>query len=241
MIELRLAPRRADPVGFAMIQRGRGTAVREIARRVARGARARRAERRDPVHADRLGREARRLGVAAIGNASVPIFVALLAIPFAPSQRSTGLRLVGRLVGLVGVAILAGVHPSGGCLARRRHARRDPVLDLLRAARTCRPPPMSVGGRCWPRPRRSAGCLLLLPLAPPSPGSRPGLEGARLCRRARRSSAPGSRRSSSTGCSAIHGPSGTALVAYLLPLFALVYGASSSTSRSRRPSSPGSR
>jgi drug/metabolite transporter (DMT)-like permease len=53
-------------------------------------------------------------GVAAIANASVPIFVALLAIRFNPGERSGGLRLVGILVGLVGVGVLAGVHPEGG-------------------------------------------------------------------------------------------------------------------------------
>jgi drug/metabolite transporter (DMT)-like permease len=53
-------------------------------------------------------------GVAAIANASVPIFVALLAIWFKPSERSSGLRLVGICLGLGGVAVLAGVHPQGG-------------------------------------------------------------------------------------------------------------------------------
>jgi drug/metabolite transporter (DMT)-like permease len=56
-------------------------------------------------------------GVAAIANASVPIFVALLAIKFNPSQRASGLKLVGILVGLVGVAVLVGVHPEGGIWA----------------------------------------------------------------------------------------------------------------------------
>jgi drug/metabolite transporter (DMT)-like permease len=53
-------------------------------------------------------------GVAAIANASVPIFVALLAVKFNPGERSTGLKLAGILIGLVGVGILAGVHPEGG-------------------------------------------------------------------------------------------------------------------------------
>jgi drug/metabolite transporter (DMT)-like permease len=53
-------------------------------------------------------------GVAAIANASVPIFVALLAVKVNPSERSSGLRLVGILLGLVGVGVLAGVHPEGG-------------------------------------------------------------------------------------------------------------------------------
>src|SRR5206468_4651520 len=53
-------------------------------------------------------------GVAAIANASMPIFVVLLAIRFKPSERVHGLRLVGFLVGLIGVGVLAGVHPQGG-------------------------------------------------------------------------------------------------------------------------------
>ena len=56
-------------------------------------------------------------GVAAIANASVPIFVAILAIKFNPSERSSGLRLAGIIVGLVGVGVLAGVHPDGGSWA----------------------------------------------------------------------------------------------------------------------------
>jgi drug/metabolite transporter (DMT)-like permease len=53
-------------------------------------------------------------GVAAIANATVPIFVVLLAVRFQPSERVTGLRLGGFLLGLVGVGVLAGVHPRGG-------------------------------------------------------------------------------------------------------------------------------
>jgi drug/metabolite transporter (DMT)-like permease len=53
-------------------------------------------------------------GVAAIANASMPIFVVLLAIRFKPSETVRGLRLVGFIVGLVGVGVLAGVHPRGG-------------------------------------------------------------------------------------------------------------------------------
>jgi drug/metabolite transporter (DMT)-like permease len=53
-------------------------------------------------------------GVAAIGNASVPIFVALLAFRYARGERSTGARLAGVVLGIVGVAVLAGVSPRGG-------------------------------------------------------------------------------------------------------------------------------
>jgi drug/metabolite transporter (DMT)-like permease len=53
-------------------------------------------------------------GVAAIGNASMPLFVALLALRFVRSERATGFRLFGLLLGLVGVGVLVGVNPQGG-------------------------------------------------------------------------------------------------------------------------------
>jgi drug/metabolite transporter (DMT)-like permease len=52
-------------------------------------------------------------GIAAIANASVPIFVVLLAIRFRPSEKVTGARTLGILAGLVGVAVLAGANPEG--------------------------------------------------------------------------------------------------------------------------------
>jgi drug/metabolite transporter (DMT)-like permease len=53
-------------------------------------------------------------GVAAIANASMPIFVALLALRWDARERVVGARLLGIVVGLAGVAVLAGVHPRGG-------------------------------------------------------------------------------------------------------------------------------
>ena len=53
-------------------------------------------------------------GVAAVANSSVPIFVALLALRFAPSERSDSLRVAGLVTGFAGVAVVVGVHPSGG-------------------------------------------------------------------------------------------------------------------------------
>ena len=84
---------------------------------------------------------------------------------------------------------------------------------------------MSVGGPVLAAASMIGGLLLLLPLAlVRAPGSR--------CRAGRRS--PPSPRSAILGTAlaqlvlyrmlAIHGPSRTALVAYLLPPFALVYG-----------------
>jgi drug/metabolite transporter (DMT)-like permease len=51
-------------------------------------------------------------GVAAIGNSSVPIWVAILAIWMAYSERATGLRIVGIVLGIVGVAVLTGAQPE---------------------------------------------------------------------------------------------------------------------------------
>ena len=56
-------------------------------------------------------------GVAAIANSTVPVFVTLLAIKFRPSDRATGVRLAGIVLGLVGVGVLAGVNPDGGLWA----------------------------------------------------------------------------------------------------------------------------
>ena len=52
-------------------------------------------------------------GIAGIANASVPIFVAVLALRFRASERVTGVRLAGIVVGILGVAVLAGLDPDG--------------------------------------------------------------------------------------------------------------------------------
>jgi drug/metabolite transporter (DMT)-like permease len=56
-------------------------------------------------------------GVAAVANAAVPIFVALLAIRMLPGERLTGLRLAGVFLGLGGVGVLSGLHLNAGRLA----------------------------------------------------------------------------------------------------------------------------
>src|SRR6266540_2968118 len=52
--------------------------------------------------------------ILGVGNTALPIFVALLAFRFRKSERATGSRLFGVLLGLAGVAVLAGVDPKGG-------------------------------------------------------------------------------------------------------------------------------
>ena len=53
-------------------------------------------------------------GIAAIANASMPIFVALLAMRFARHERVTGWRAFGLVLGIIGVGVLVGVDPAGG-------------------------------------------------------------------------------------------------------------------------------
>jgi drug/metabolite transporter (DMT)-like permease len=55
-------------------------------------------------------------GTAAVVNAGVPLFVALLAPFVASGERVAGIRLLGLLLGFGGVAWLIGLHPSGGRL-----------------------------------------------------------------------------------------------------------------------------
>ena len=75
-------------------------------------------------------------GVAAIANASVPIFVVILAFWFNPSERVRGVRLAGILVGLAGVAVLTGPASGGRLVGDRRHARDRGRLALLCVPRT---------------------------------------------------------------------------------------------------------
>ncbi len=56
-------------------------------------------------------------GVAAIANASVPIFNVLLGWKLLPHERVTGTRLGGVVLGLIGVGVLTGIHPNGDSLA----------------------------------------------------------------------------------------------------------------------------
>jgi drug/metabolite transporter (DMT)-like permease len=85
-------------------------------------------------------------GLASIIQASVPIFNALLAYGFFRDQRVTGGRLVGVVVGFVGVAVLVGAQPeakvvgalavvgmalcygAGGLLARRYLSEVQPPV-----------------------------------------------------------------------------------------------------------------
>jgi len=163
-------------------------------------------------------------GTAAVANSSVPIFVALFAVFFVPGERSTGLRLVGVLLGLVGVGVLAGVHPQGGWLGAAGIgaivlASISYAVANLYAGRR-----MSVGGPVLAATSMTVAFVLLLPLAiatPPAhaPGWKSlgsaaalGLLGTALAQIL------------SYRMIRLYGSSRSVLVAYLLPAFALFYG-----------------
>jgi drug/metabolite transporter (DMT)-like permease len=55
--------------------------------------------------------------IAGIAQASVPIFVAILGLRFLPHDPLGPSRVTGLLLGLAGVAVITGVHPSGGAWA----------------------------------------------------------------------------------------------------------------------------
>jgi len=164
-------------------------------------------------------------GVAAVANSSVPIFVAILAIWFVPSERSTGWRAVGVVLGIVGVAVLAGVHPAGGwwgalgtgaiVLASVAYA-----ISNLYAGRH-----MSAGGPVLAAGSMVVALVVLLPFALATlPSEAPGwksvasgimlgLFGTAIAQIL------------SYRMIRLWGSSRAVLVAYMLPAFALFYGA----------------
>jgi drug/metabolite transporter (DMT)-like permease len=56
-------------------------------------------------------------GIAAVAQSTVPLFTILLGLRFLPHEPLTRARLLGFVLGLVGVAVLAGGHPHGGAWA----------------------------------------------------------------------------------------------------------------------------
>jgi drug/metabolite transporter (DMT)-like permease len=165
-------------------------------------------------------------GVAAVANATVPIFVAVLAIRFRPSERASGLRALGILIGIGGVAVLAGGQPDVGfwpvlgTLAVVAGALSFAVAGLYAQLRVARAggPVLAAASMLW-------GALVLLPAGVvQAPHSLPSWE------------AIASVLALSIGGTAVgmvimfrllrlHGAARTSLVTYLMPLTAILYGA----------------
>jgi drug/metabolite transporter (DMT)-like permease len=165
-------------------------------------------------------------GIAAIANATVPIFVALLAIRIRPSERASGSRLVGILVGLVGVAVLVGIQPQGGWWAVA--GTLAIVLSSLAYARAnlytqdnlpTTPAPVIVCAVGL------AGGLLILPAGiAQAPATVPGLEAVAAVVAL---SVLGTAIASIAHYTMLqrYGSARTSLIAYLIPVTALAYGA----------------
>lgn len=164
--------------------------------------------------------------VAGIAQASVPIFVALIGLRFLPHEPLGGIRVAGLAVGVLGVALVTGFHPEGGLWAVA--GTFAVVLSSVSYATGAVYGQLQVRGIAGPvlaTGSMIAGALALVPLAiaePPTtaPGTKalagllalavvPTFLGQLVLFRILRLF--GSRRSS--------------LVTFLMPGFAIVYGA----------------
>ena len=165
-------------------------------------------------------------GLAAVVQASVPIFNALILLRVIPQERLTGTRALGLGVGIVGVAVVTGIHPDGGWLAVA--GALAVVASSLAYASAGVYGQLAVSGTAGPVLAAGSmlyGGLILLPFALfQLPGSVPSLEAT----------------SSLLALSllgtalaqlilfrilALHGSARLSLVTYLMPGFALAYGA----------------
>jgi len=165
-------------------------------------------------------------GLAAVVQASVPIFNALLVLRFLPHERLTRTRALGLAIGIVGVAVVTGIHPEGGNLAIL--GALAVVLSSVSYAGAGVYGQRAVAGTAGPvlaAGSMLAGGLILLPFALfQLPGSVPSLEAVASVLAL-----------SLLGTAlaqlilfrmlALHGSSRLSLVTYLMPGFALVYGA----------------
>jgi drug/metabolite transporter (DMT)-like permease len=164
-------------------------------------------------------------GTAAVANSSVPIWLAIIAIWFVPSERSTGLRAFGVALGLVGVAVLAGVHPPGGWDGALGTGAILIASVSYAAANLYAGRRMSAGGPVLAAMSMTVAFVVLIPFALVSlpahtPGWKPigcgvvlGLLGTAIAQIL------------SYRMIRLYGSSRAVLVAYMLPAFALFYGA----------------
>ena len=162
-------------------------------------------------------------GLAGVIQAAAPIFTVLLAIRLDPSQRVTGTRLAGVGVGFVGVALLVGAQTGGqvvGALAVLGAALSYSVSALFAGKRLGSLPPLHVAAG-----QLACGVLLLAPLGlaqlpDDAPPAKAVLAIVAL-------GALGSALAYVLYFALIvrAGASRAILVTYLVPAFALVYGA----------------
>jgi drug/metabolite transporter (DMT)-like permease len=165
-------------------------------------------------------------GLAAVVQSSVPIFNALLVIRLLPHERLNGTRAFGLAIGIVGVGVVTGIHPEGGWLAVA--GALAVVASSLAYAAAGVYGQIAVSGTAGPvlaAGSMLAGAAILTPVAAfQLPGTLPSLE------------ATGSVLALALLGTALaqlvlfrmlaqHGSARLALVTYLMPGFALLYGA----------------
>jgi drug/metabolite transporter (DMT)-like permease len=163
--------------------------------------------------------------LAGILVASAPLFTAVLAIWVDDAERSRGLRLVGVLIGLAGVALLLGVDLGGdgsellGGLAVVLAALGYAIGGLLAKHRLAGLAPVGMSGLVM-----TASAIILLPVAiGTAPGSFPGLGPI---------AAVATLGVLGTGAAFVIfywlistvGPARTLIVTYVAPAWAIVYG-----------------
>jgi drug/metabolite transporter (DMT)-like permease len=162
-------------------------------------------------------------GLTAVIQAAAPIFTVVLAIRLDPSQRVTGARLAGIAIGFVGVTLLVGAQTGGqvvGALAVLGAALCYAISALVAGTRARSIPPLHVAAG-----QLGCGALLIAPFGLLQlPGSVPPAKTILAI------VALGSLGSALAyvlyfALIARAGASRAILVTYLVPAFALVYGA----------------
>jgi drug/metabolite transporter (DMT)-like permease len=164
--------------------------------------------------------------VAAIAQSTVPIFVFLLGLRFLPHERIGALRVSGVALGFLGVAILAGLDPRGGwwavagtlavVLSSLSYASAG-IYGQLRL-RTASGPVLATGSMVVAGLVLAPFALLQLPTEPPSAEAVASLAALTLL-------------GTALGqlvlfrVLRLYGSHRLSLVTYLMPGFALVYGA----------------
>ena len=165
-------------------------------------------------------------GLAAVVQASVPIFNALIILRVIPHERLNGVRLTGLAIGIVGVAVVTGIHPDGGWWAIA--GTLAVVASSLSYAGAGVYGQLAVSGTAGPvlaAGSMLAGGLILLPFALfQLPDHAPSVEAiASLLALTLLGTALA--QLVLFRVLALHGSARLSLVTYLMPGFALVYGA----------------
>lgn len=166
--------------------------------------------------------------VAGIAQATVPICSLLIGLRFLPNERVAGTRIAGIMLGLVGVGFVAGVAPAGDrwavagtlavVLASASYASAG-IYSQLRLRAGARSGPVLATGSML------AGGIMLLPLAIAEPPTSMPTAGALWSLLALALYGTVLAQLILFRAIALFGARRLSLVTYLMPGFALVYGA----------------